>query len=76
VLSLGGKAVFVVLTFAGAGTLWAAIAADMGVTLAVIANALMIGGLVTSTVFSLLVLPTFYLQVHSWLDRRASRAEA
>jgi hypothetical protein len=31
----------------------------------------MIGGLVTSTVFTLLVLPTFYLQVHGWLDRRA-----
>jgi cobalt-zinc-cadmium resistance protein CzcA len=35
----------------------------------------MIGGLVTSTLFTLLVLPTFYLQVHGWLDRRASRAE-
>ena len=33
----------------------------------------MIGGLVTSTLFTLLVLPTFYLQVHGWLDRRASR---
>jgi Cd2+/Zn2+-exporting ATPase len=40
VLSLGVKAVFVVLTFAGATTLWAAIAADMGVSLVVIANAL------------------------------------
>jgi Cd2+/Zn2+-exporting ATPase len=40
VLSLGVKAVFVVLTFAGAATLWAAIAADMGVSLIVIANAL------------------------------------
>jgi cobalt-zinc-cadmium resistance protein CzcA len=30
----------------------------------------MIGGLVTSTLFTLLVLPTFYLQVHGWLDRR------
>lgn len=40
VLSLGVKAVFVVLTFAGAATLWAAIAADMGVSLVVIANAL------------------------------------
>jgi cobalt-zinc-cadmium resistance protein CzcA len=29
----------------------------------------MIGGLVTSTLFTLLVLPTFYLQVHGWLDR-------
>lgn len=33
----------------------------------------MIGGLVTSTLFTLLVLPTFYLQVHGWLARRASR---
>lgn len=40
VLSLGVKAVFVVLTFVGAATLWAAIAADMGVSLIVIANAL------------------------------------
>ena len=38
VLSLGVKAVFVVLTFAGAATLWAAIAADMGVSLIVIAQ--------------------------------------
>jgi hypothetical protein len=30
----------------------------------------MIGGLVTSTVFTLLVLPTFYLQVHGWRERR------
>jgi cobalt-zinc-cadmium resistance protein CzcA len=30
----------------------------------------MIGGLVTSTLFTLLVLPTFYLRVHGWLDRR------
>ncbi len=29
----------------------------------------MIGGLVTSTLFTLLVLPTFYLQVHGWLAR-------
>jgi cobalt-zinc-cadmium resistance protein CzcA len=36
----------------------------------------MIGGLVTSTLFTLLVLPTFYLQVHGWLERRALRAEA
>jgi len=36
----------------------------------------MIGGLVTSTLFTLLVLPTFYLQVHGWLERRAVRAEA
>ena len=40
VLSLGVKVVFVVLTFAGAATLWGAIAADMGVSLIVIANAL------------------------------------
>ncbi|MEO6213403.1 MAG: heavy metal translocating P-type ATPase [Vicinamibacterales bacterium] len=40
VLSLGVKAVFVVLTFAGLASLWAAIAADMGVSLLVIANAL------------------------------------
>jgi len=33
----------------------------------------MIGGLVTSTLFTLLVLPTFYLQVHGWLERRSSR---
>jgi cobalt-zinc-cadmium resistance protein CzcA len=32
----------------------------------------MIGGLVTSTLFTLLVLPTFYLQVHGWLERRSS----
>jgi heavy metal efflux system protein len=31
----------------------------------------MIGGLFTSTIFTLLVLPTFYLQVHGWLTRRA-----
>jgi len=33
----------------------------------------MIGGLLTSTLFTLLVLPTFYLQVHGWLERRSSR---
>jgi len=33
----------------------------------------MIGGLATSTLFTLLVLPTFYLQVHGWLERRAAR---
>lgn len=33
----------------------------------------MIGGLVTSTLFTLLVLPTFYLSVHGWLERRAQR---
>jgi len=32
----------------------------------------MIGGLVTSTIFTLLVLPTFYLHVHGWLVRRAA----
>ena len=40
VLALGVKLVFVVLTFLGYATLWAAIAADMGVSLVVIANAL------------------------------------
>jgi heavy metal efflux system protein len=35
----------------------------------------MIGGLMTSTLFTLLVLPTFYLQVHGWLERRGLRAE-
>jgi Cd2+/Zn2+-exporting ATPase len=40
VLSIGVKAVFVALTFTGYTTLWAAIAADMGVSLVVIANAL------------------------------------
>lgn len=40
VLSLGVKAVFVVLTFGGFASLWSAIAADMGVSLVVIANAL------------------------------------
>lgn len=33
----------------------------------------MIGGLVTSTLFTLLVLPTFYLHVHGWLERRSQR---
>jgi len=40
VVSLGTKAVVVALTFSGFVTLWAAIAADMGVSLVVIANAL------------------------------------
>lgn len=40
VLSLSVKALFVVLTFDGFASLWAAIAADMGVSLLVIANAL------------------------------------
>ena len=31
----------------------------------------MIGGLLTSTIFTLLVLPTSYLHVHGWLERRA-----
>jgi cobalt-zinc-cadmium resistance protein CzcA len=35
----------------------------------------MIGGLVTSTLFTLLVLPTFYLQVHGWLERRAAAVD-
>lgn len=39
-VSLAVKAVFVVLTFAGSASLWAAIAADMGVSLLVIVNAL------------------------------------
>lgn len=39
-LSLAVKALFVVMTFAGFASLWAAIAADMGVSLVVISNAL------------------------------------
>ena len=39
-LSLGVKAVFITLTFLGHASLWAAIAADMGVSLVVISNAL------------------------------------
>lgn len=39
-MSLVVKATFVVLTFAGRASLWAAIAADMGVTLLVVTNAL------------------------------------
>lgn len=39
-LSLSVKALFVALTFGGAASLWAAIAADMGVSLLVIFNAL------------------------------------
>ena len=39
-LSLAVKAIFVVLTFLGHASLWAAIAADMGVSLLVIGNAL------------------------------------
>lgn len=33
----------------------------------------MIGGLVTSTLFTLFVLPVFYLQIHEWLRRRAEK---
>ena len=40
VFALALKAVFVVLTFAGAATLWGAIAADVGAALLVVANAL------------------------------------
>ncbi len=40
VFSLGVKAIFVVLTFAGFATLWGAIAADVGASLLVVANAL------------------------------------
>jgi len=40
VVSIAVKALFVVLTFAGFASLWAAIAADMGVSLLVIFNAL------------------------------------
>ena len=39
-LSLAVKALFLVLTVVGSATVWAAIAADMGVSLLVIANAL------------------------------------
>jgi cobalt-zinc-cadmium resistance protein CzcA len=35
----------------------------------------MIGGLITSTLFTLLVLPTFYLHVHGWLTQRASHGD-
>ena len=40
VFSLGVKAVFIGLTFAGFATLWGAIAADVGASLLVVANAL------------------------------------
>ena len=44
-LSLAVKALFVILTFTGFASLWAAIAADMGVSLLVIFNALrLLGG--------------------------------
>lgn len=39
-LALGVKALFVFLTIAGHGSLWAAVAADMGISLLVIFNAL------------------------------------
>jgi len=39
-LSLALKAVFLVMAIAGAATLWMAVAADMGASLLVIANAL------------------------------------
>jgi Cd2+/Zn2+-exporting ATPase len=43
--ALGVKALFVVLTFGGFASLWAAIAADMGASLIVIANGLrLLGG--------------------------------
>ena len=40
ILALAVKAVFVVLTFGGLASLWAAVAADMGAALLVVANAL------------------------------------
>ena len=40
VFSLGVKAIFAALTFAGFATLWGAIAADAGASLLVVANAL------------------------------------
>ncbi len=40
IFALGVKAIFVVLTFAGIATLWGAIAADVGASLLVVANAL------------------------------------
>ena len=39
-VSIGVKGVFVVLTLLGHASLWAAIASDMGVSFAVVANAL------------------------------------
>jgi Zn2+/Cd2+-exporting ATPase len=49
-LSLSVKVLFAILTFAGAASLWAAIGADMGVSLIVIANALrLLGGNSTGT---------------------------
>ncbi len=49
-MSLSVKALFVVLTFAGVASLWAAIAADMGVSLIVIVNALRLLGDAGSTI--------------------------
>jgi Zn2+/Cd2+-exporting ATPase len=43
-VSIGVKAVVLVLTLAGLGTLWAAVAADMGASLLVIANGLRLLG--------------------------------
>jgi len=40
VFSLGVKSIFVVLTFVGLASLWGAIAADVGASLLVVANAL------------------------------------
>ena len=40
IAALAIKALFIALAFAGHATLWAAIAADMGVSLAVVANAM------------------------------------
>jgi len=34
----------------------------------------MVGGLVTSTLFTLLALPTLYVLTHSWLEQRRYRA--
>ena len=47
--SLGVKALFVFLTFAGFATLWGAIAADVGASLLVVANALRLLGATSST---------------------------
>jgi cobalt-zinc-cadmium resistance protein CzcA len=33
----------------------------------------MIGGLVTSTIFTLLALPTFYLSMHRWQEKLGAR---
>jgi cobalt-zinc-cadmium resistance protein CzcA len=35
----------------------------------------MIGGLLTSTLFTLLALPTFYMLVHQWQERMATRTD-